>query len=113
MSETNIHTPLLDTTLTVQNLGAARPNADYPEWVRYALRTSPANVCVAEVGHVDRYYEAQYGAFAHEIARRYNTHGALLAFVERVSNTLRLDGTARNAALVTDAADLLRLARGS
>lgn len=38
---------------------------------------------------------------------------ALLAFVERVSNTLRLDGTARNAALVTDAADLLRLARGS
>ena len=110
MSETNIHTPLLDTTLTVQNLGAARPNADYPEWARYALRTSPANVCVAEVGHVDRYYEAQYGAFAHEIARRWNAHGALLAALSD------LTAQCQKWAPTIDrsrAAEALRLARGA
>ena len=91
MNATTKHTP---GTMEVDQLGEGR----------CVVLHSPGGHQIIECG---------YNATAQEIARRYNTHGALLAFVERVSNTLRLDGTARNAALVTDAADLLRLARGS
>lgn len=95
MTATTRHTP---TPWTLQAVETAHNG--YSDWPTFAIR-SPANVCLAIVGEVDRYQSERINANARLIVTAVNAHAETLALLRGYLTTYPHDSYSdRTAALL-------------